>query len=164
MFHNNWAYHFKSSLIYHIINHNHKNIIQVSTGKNNLNQIKISTNINMAQSQIQNFKNISCILFSLKFINLDIHVHNANVQVINQAQRTNKIRIFTMNINNPFDWNDLFTQIWTKLKTSNQTTSQIIKIFKENFLLNNRYSNGIPADIIAPITNHQLLQLENMSL
>ena len=118
----------------------------------------------MAQSQIQNFKNISCILFSLKFINLDIHVHNANVQVINQAQRTNKIRIFTMNINNPFDWNDLFTQIWTKLKTSNQTTSQIIKFFKENFLLNNRYSNGIPADIIAPIINHQLLQLENMSL
>lgn len=67
-----------SSLIYHIINHNHKNINHVITGKNNLNHTNIDTSINREPSPIQNFKNNQDISSLFNLTNFDNHVHNAN--------------------------------------------------------------------------------------
>jgi len=67
-----------SSLMYHIINHNHKNINHVITGKNNLNHTNTDTSINRAPSPIQNFKNNQDISSLFNFTNFDNHVHNAN--------------------------------------------------------------------------------------
>ena len=66
-----------SFLIYHIINHNHKNINQVITGKNNLNHTKIDTTISRAPSQIQNFKNNQDISSLFNLTNFDNQVHSA---------------------------------------------------------------------------------------
>ena len=151
-----FSYDFISPLIYHTINHNHKNIIHAIIGKNNLNQTNIDTNIKRAHNHIQNFKNIHDIPSLSNLISLAIHDHNANIHKINHNHSINNIHIF-INSKNIFCNFSFIIDICTTLNRNSHPNKDHINFLNENFLLKMMYDTGMAEEIIAPIINHRFL-------
>lgn len=156
--HNKLEYTFIDNLSYQTKNKSHKNIIQETTGWNNQNQINVCRKIIKAHNQIQKFKNISWILFSLNLnINFDNQVQKAKVHTKNQAQKTNKSNSLKIYKNNQDGISDFLIHKF-KSQNNNAHKNKKIENFQiENFLfLENRYAIGGIVEIKAQTTTNQL--------
>lgn len=158
-------YDFKWSFSYQIKNHNHKNITQETTGCNKPNQIRICRKINKVDNQIQKFKNISWILFSLNLkISFDIQVQKERVQTKNNHHNANKINSLikygTIQVGNTIS--HLMHKLINQNK-NNQAKRKTEKTGTENFLcLNKIYNVGTSEPINTAITVHQYFIVVNI--
>ena len=134
-----FEYSFIDNLSYQTKNQSHRNIIRERIGWNNQNQIKVCHKSIKVHNQIQKFKNISWILFSLNLnINFDSRVPNANVHTKNQAQNKNNNNSLTTYIIAQEEISDFFIHKFTNPNNNAQMKNAIVNFHNENLLFFNK--------------------------